>query len=267
MTPKERDFVAALCAARAGLSIETERPYLIENRLAVVARREGFGAIAELVRALRDRAEERLVWEVVEALAPAQTGFFRDPQVFDALADHLEEGVARRGSMRVWSAACGAGQEAYSLAMLLEERGVEDVELLASDIGQRLLEKAQTGTYSHFEVQQGLSARRLVRHFRNDDEAFTLDADLQRPVRWRRMNLLETPVGVGIFDVILCRYVLGTLLAPARERALANVTAALRPGGRVVLGIGETPSPASGLAPVAGVPGVFELPSRVRSAA
>jgi chemotaxis protein methyltransferase CheR len=266
MTPRERDYVAGLCAARAGLNIETERAYLLENRLGVLARCEGYGSITELVRAVHDRGEERLVWAVVEALAPAQTAFFRDPEVFAALGSELEAAAAR-GTVRVWSAACGSGQEIYSIAMLLEERGVEGVELLASDLNERLLEKARLGLYSPFEVQQGLSARRLVRHFANADEAFVLDAELRRQVKWRRLNLLDAPNGVGAFDLILCRYVLGSLLPAARERVLANLASALRPAGRLVLGPKETASAASGLVPVPGLPGAFELPTRVRAAA
>lgn len=267
MTPKERDFVAGLCAARAGLSIDTDRGYLIESRMAALARREGFPNVTELVRAVRDRGEEPLVQAVVETLAPAQTAFFRDPEVFEALARELEEGVALGASLRVWSAACGAGQEIYSLAMLLEERAIEGVELFASDLNARSLEKARSGVFSLFEAQQGLSAHRLVRHFENHEDAFLMRRDLRQSVRWRRMNLIDIPNGVGSFDVILCRYVLGGLLASAREAALANLSLALRPGGRLVLGAGETIPAASGFVAVSDAPGVFERPAPMRAAA
>ena len=266
MTPKERDYIASLCASLAGLSVETERPYLLETPLGVLARREGYGSISELVRAVRDRGEQRLVWAVAETLAPAQTAFFRDPTVFAGVADGLEA-AAGRGSVRVWSAACGPGQEIYSIAMLLEERGVEGVELFASDLSERHLEQARRGLYSHFEVQQGLSARRLVRHFANSDDAFLIDPEIRRAVKWRRHNLLDIPSGVGTFDVILCRYLLGSLMAPAREKVLANLATALRPGGRLVLGLREALPDGVDLVPVTGAPGVFEVASCVRAAA
>ncbi|MFC3067857.1 CheR family methyltransferase [Phenylobacterium soli] len=267
MTPKERDYIAGLCATHAGLNIDTERAYLIESRMAAVARREGFGSVEELVRAVRDRGEEQVIWTVVEALAPAQTAFFREPAVFEALLRELQEGVELGASLRVWSAACGTGQEIYSLAMLLEERGVEGIELFASDLNGRMIEKGKAGIYNQFEVQQGLSARRLVRHFDNHEEAFIVSADLRRAVRWRRHNLIETPNGMGSFDVILCRNVLGALLPAARDKVLAHLAGALRIGGRLVLGAAETVTPKSGLVAVAGEPGVFELPAAVRVAA
>jgi chemotaxis protein methyltransferase CheR len=266
MTPRERDYVAGLCATLAGLNVETERGYLLETRLGALARREGYGSVSELARAVRDRGEERLIWATVEAMAPAQTAFFRDPEVFARIGDELEA-LAARGTVRVWSAACGSGQEIYSIAMLLEERGVEGVELFASDIAERQLEKARAGLYSLFEAQQGLSARRLVRHFVNSDDNFLLDPEIRRQVTWRRLNLMDAAPGVGSFDLILCRHVLGSLLPQARDRVIANLSGALRPGGRLVLSVSETLSAASGLAPVAGAPGVFEVAAPIRAAA
>jgi chemotaxis protein methyltransferase CheR len=141
--------------------------------------------------------------------------------------------------VRVWVAACGLGQEVYSLAMLLDERRIEGVELFASDLSERRLEKARAGLYGGIEVQQGLSARRLVRHFQNREDAFLLSARLREPVRWRRMNLIEAPAGVGAFDVILCRGVLPAYLETAQPKVLGNLVQALRPGGELVLGAGE----------------------------
>lgn len=267
MTPREREFVVALAAARAGLALDVERPYHIENRLGAVARREGFASVSDLLRGLRERGEERLVWAVVEACAPTHGSFFRDPEVFDALAGELQALSERGVAPRVWSAACGAGQEIYSLAMLLDECGVDGVELFASDLGERQLERAQAGLYSHFEVQQGLSARRLVLHFVNREDGFQLEGEIRRQLRWRRVNLIEPPADLGAFDLILCRYALGCRQAAARERIAANLTRSLRPGGLVVLGVGEAAPPGSGLEPVAGAPGVFTAAPRIRAAA
>lgn len=267
MTPRERDQVAEVVAARAGLRLDLERPYLIESRLAAVARREGYGSVRELVRALRERGEERLVWAAVEAFAPGPAGFFREPATLAALARELQARSEAGASPRVWAAACGAGQEIYSLAMLLDEAGIEGVELVASDLSEGRLEKARAGVYSHFEVQQGLTARRLVRHFTNRDDGFALEAELRAQVRWRRVNLIEPPFGLGGFDVILCRDVLAGFVAAARERIVGQLSRSLRPGGRLVLGAGETLPAASGLIPVADRPGVFEAPAAVRAAA
>jgi chemotaxis protein methyltransferase CheR len=265
MTPRECDYVAELVAARAGLKVDVQRPYLIESRLAAVARREGYGSVGELVRSLRQRGEERLVWAAVEAFVPGRGGFFREPQALEALARDLAATAAAGAAPRVWAAAGDAGQEIYSLAMLLDALGAEGVELCASDLSARRLEKAQAGVFSHFEVQQGLSARRLVRHFANRDDGFELEAELRRQVRWRRVNLIEPPADLGRFDVVLCRDLLGAYVAAARARVLANLACALRPGGRLLLGAGE---PAlAGLAAAPGRPGLYAAPAEIRAAA
>ena len=271
MTPKLREFVASLCAVRAGLKVDPEKAYLIDSRLAPVARREGFGSAAELVHAVHDRADERLAWAMVEAMAPAQSGFFRDLQVFEALRERLLPDMVRRAGgapVRIWSVGCAHGQEPYSLAMLAEETPAwgDRIEIFASDLSERMLERAQAGVFSPFEVQRGLSAKRLVRHFENREEGFALSPRLRRRVRWRRVNLAEDALAFGGWDLILCRYVLGAMTPEAREGAALKLAAALKPNGRLLLGLGEA-APAGVLQPVPGLAGAFEAAARIRQAA
>jgi chemotaxis protein methyltransferase CheR len=207
---RDLELVAALCAERTGILVDPERGYLVENRLGPVARREGFGAIEELLDAVRHRAEERLIWAVVEAMWPAETGFFRDPEVFELIAQkllpQLSAAAGRNRPLKLWAAACGGGQEVYSLAMLLaEEPPTGAFELYGTDLCERRLEKGQTGLYSQFEVQRGLSAHRLVRHFEGVDGGFCLSPRLRQSVRWRRANLTEDLGRLGQLDLIVCR--------------------------------------------------------------
>ncbi len=243
----DREFLAELALVRAGLKVEPEKTYLIETRLAPVARREGFGSVAEFVQAVRTRNEERFVAAAVEALALSETAFFRDAQVFEALErDVLPALAAGRGDepVRVWSAACGTGQEVHSLAMLLDATpGLAGrVELFASDLSEKALEKAQSGLYTQFEVQRGLPARKLVRHFEKRGELFALSPRIRQMTRWRRVNLLEDLSRFGAFDLILCRYVLPGMAPFAQTKILAGLSGALAPGGRLLLGLNESPS-------------------------
>ena len=268
MTSRDREFLSAVCAERAGLRIEAGRAYLMESALAPVARREGYGEVGEMVRAARDRGEERLIGAMVEALAPAQTAFFRDPEVFEAVAETVSHGPPGE-PMRIWFAGCGPGQEAYSLAMLLDERGLAGrAEIFASDLSARALEKAQSGIYGPLEVQRGLSADRLVRHFENCGEDFAISGALRRRVRWWRVNLIEDLSRLGLYDVVLCRYVLGSMVRSARLRALAGLAGALAPGGSLVLSPGDVIAAESlGLQPIAGAPGAWRYPEPPAAAA
>jgi chemotaxis protein methyltransferase CheR len=126
--------------------------------------------------------------------------------------------------------------------MLLAEHRIPGVlfELTASDLCERRLEKAQSGLYSPFEVQRGLSAHRLVRHFENAQDGFVLSPRIRAMVRWRRANLLEDLSRFGCFDLVLCRNHLAALTDSARSRAMANLSAALAPGGILALAPGES---------------------------
>ena len=232
ISPADRAYLAALCLARAGLRVDPQKTYLIESRLAPVARREGFLSPADLVSAVRSRSDERLGWAAVEAMAMPEPEFFRDRAVFDRLAaEVLPE--------RIWSTACGTGQEIYSLAMMLSDmpRLSANWELFGSDLSERSLEKAQAGLYSQFEVQRGLPARTLVRHFEKRGEAFALSPRIRQMVRWRRINLLDDLSRFGQFDLLLCRNLLQGLAPEAQVHVRAALAASLAPGGRLVLGL------------------------------
>lgn len=237
----DRAFVSALCLTRAGLSVDAEKSYLIESRLAPLARREGFSAPGALISTVRESGDERLSWGLVEAMALPETEFFRDRVVFERLVEVLPTLLDGKGPVRVWSVACGAGQEIYSLAMLLAEAPVlaNRVELYASDLSERSLEKAQAGLYSQFEVQRGLPARLLVRHFEKIGESFALAPRIRQMVRWRRANLMDDLSRHGRFEVVLCRNVLSQMAPEAQARVLSQLQALLAPGGRLVAGLGE----------------------------
>lgn len=252
-------LISQLCAARAGLKIDPDKDYLMESRLAPVARRDGYGSIGDMMIDLRTRREERLIWAVVEAMTMAETSFFRDREVFAHFRDEALPAAARRregAAVRVWSAACGSGQEIYSLAMTVDEIGASlpgaRIELFGSDISERALEKAQSGLYTPFEVQRGLPIRQLVEHFQKSDEMWALSPRIKQMVRWRRINLVGDLSKVGQFDVIFCRYVLSSLVEPMQVRMLESLSRALTPDGVLVLGEGEdAPALTAALQPAA----------------
>ena len=265
MRPEDRDLVAQLCAARAGLNVDPEKVYLIESRLGPVARREGFGSIPDMLNALRSKREDRLAWAIVEAMASGETAFFRDRAAFDLFRTDVLPTLTRLKAgepIRIWSAACATGQEVYSLAMIVDElRGTTSdsrVELFGSDLAERSLEKAQSGLYTQFEIQRGLPIRQLVGHFEQADDMWSLSPRIRQMVRWRRINLVSDLSGIGQFDVIFCRYVLGGLREDMRVRLLENLARALSPDGFLFLGLNEGAGALpEAFRPVAGRPGLF----------
>lgn len=242
MTSEDMELLAALGRARAGLAVDVDKTYVVESRLAPLARREGFDSIEALIAALRAKREERLIWAVVEALTFNETSFFRDRDVFAHLCDTVLPALsrARRDQpIRIWSAACSTGQEVYSLAMAAgESRAVEPgakFEFFGSDLSERCLEKAQSGLYTQFEIQRGLPIQQLVKHFVNQDDTWEISPRIRQSVRWKRINLLSDLSSLGRFDVILLRHVLAGIDASLHGRLIESLAARLADDGVLVL--------------------------------
>jgi chemotaxis protein methyltransferase CheR len=266
VSPGDLDFLDALVRARCGLSLRGDKAYFAESRLAALARREGLGSTDELLSQLRTGDDERLAALAGEALAVTDTAFFRDGETFEALRTVIADlaGPAAERPVQVWCAGCSTGQEPYSLAMLGEQMTpMPRLEIVATDLSERVLEKAHAGLYTQFEVQRGLPIRLLLKHFEKAGEMWAISPRLRAAVRWRRLNLIEPRRSVRRFDLILCRNVLSYFEAEVRERVLAQIVSSLAPGGVLALGQGEPPPP--GLTPLGC--SVFRLGAANRAAA
>jgi chemotaxis protein methyltransferase CheR len=265
MTPQTLALVRLIVQSRTGVVVDPDRAYLIQHRLAPVARREGFDSVDALLSAIRVQREARLMWAVADAMSPTESAFFRDGTPFTQFRDVLLPSLAANrlsGPIRVWSAGCGTGEEPYSLAMIVDAEQARYpsslVEIYASDLSERCLAKAQAGIYTQAEIQRGLPARQLVQHFTKLDAHWQLSASIRRRVRWRRLNLIADLSPVGRFDVIFCRYVLEAFDGPTRKQVLEQLAGVLKPDGYLVLGDTETVlGLTEAFAPVPGQRGVF----------
>jgi chemotaxis protein methyltransferase CheR len=195
-------------------------------------------------------------WEVLRALTPVTISRFgRDRAVFGALAagvlPTLAAGAraAGRDRVRAWSAACASGEEAYTLALLGTDAGLE-IEVLATDVHPPVLERARAACYERSSLRE-LPDRWRERGFdRTSGGALAVRPEHRPRVTVARHDLRDAPPD-GPFDLVLCRNAAFTYFGPDAQRAvLANLAAALRPGGALVLGLHEMlPDPAPGFTP------------------
>jgi chemotaxis protein methyltransferase CheR len=233
----------------------------IEMRLQPVSRREGFGAVSELIAAARIKSDGRLWAAIADHLVQSDTRFFRDRAQFNLMRTSLlPEALKRRGHERVraWCAACSTGQEAYSLAMIVEEMRAEGlnpaVELIATDLSDRLLDKARSGLYTQFEVQRGLPIRKLIGHFEKAGDLWRIADRMRAAVKFDQHNLMQHPGHLGQFDIILLAHTLNAFDAETRAGVLERVSDALAPDGVIMLGAGEAlPAACEGLTLADGV--------------
>lgn len=248
MNSADFDFLCRLLKERSGLLLASDKAYLLESRLLPVARRRNMKSLDELVAALRHRLEEETVRDVVEAMTTNESSFFRDLKPFEQFRDlilpELMKGRAGRRTLRIWSAACSSGQEPYSVAMLLSEHKEKlagwQIEIIATDLSTEILEKAQAGLYTQFEVQRGLPIQMLVKYFHQEGERWRIDQGLASMVKFRALNLLEDFSHLGQFDVVFLRNVLIYFEQPTKTMVLDRIARVLHPDGYLYLGGAET---------------------------
>jgi chemotaxis protein methyltransferase CheR len=196
--------------------------------------------------AARLAGEPELLAALIAEASVGETYFFRDPAQFDVIRTNvlpaLERAAAGERPLRVWSAGCSTGEEAYSLAMLLEGRGLlERTALFASDVSQRALQTARRGRYGPWSFR-GSDAAWRERCFGRSGNRWSIDARFRR-VDFQAHNLLHGPLGGGGFDLIVCRNVLLYFEREALGRVAATLAAALVPGGWLVTSPTDPPLP------------------------
>ena len=271
MSPDDFDRLQSLMASRAGFRLTRDRMKLAEHRLGPLARREGYETVDALLASLWSKPVATLGWAVIEALLNPETWFRRDRRPFDTFAGELLPALsaARKGApVKVWSAGCSTGQEAWSLAIGALDAGFP-IEVIGTDLSQRALEKARAGAYTGFEIQRGLKAGTMLAWFDQAEDNWIAKPRLRAAVHFARANLLDPPADDHRFDVIFCRNVLCDMESARRAQALDNLERRLVDDGCLFLGHDESLN-ADSLAfrPVAGRRGLFvKTPAALRRAA
>ncbi|MGA3081735.1 MAG: protein-glutamate O-methyltransferase CheR [Terracidiphilus sp.] len=262
--------------------LDPSRDYLFDTRLTHLLRNQGMTHLEELVQHIKQRRNPTLERAIAEAMTINETSFFRDLRPFELLRAELLPKLieARRPvrGLRFWSAACSTGQEAYSLAMLMNEHFPMlvgwNIRIEGTDICGEVVRRAQAGSYHRIEINRGLPARALVRYFDRVGEDWTVKPEIRRMCNFRQCNLCQPPLpfnGVPFnasphngsslnpsprnssddrFDVIFLRNVMLYFAQETRKILLANIHRLLAPDGILFLGASEQPADPSIWTPV-----------------
>lgn len=239
-----RDFVEA----RAGIVLEPGKEYLAETRLNPIVDKLGLGSLAELARRVRGN-DSALQAKVVEALTTNETSFFRDTAPFNALRQRVLPAIAARPAgerrLRIWSAACSTGQEAYSLAMMIREEFpalAADTRIIGTDINAAVVDKAKSGKFTQLDVNRGLPATLLVRYFHRQGMDWVIQDTVRAMTEFRVTNLVEPLGGLSGFDLVLLRNVMIYFSAETKARLMARVRLTMRRDGWLMVGASESNS-------------------------
>ena len=246
LSQAEFSFVSQLVRREAAIVLAPGKEYLVEARLIPVARQVGAASVTEFLANLQRKPNSADQRRIIDALTTNETSWFRDREPFTALTDVvLPELVKNRGSqrkVRLWSAASSSGQEAYSLAITLQESlpAGWSYEIMGSDISTEMIKRAEAAEYSQVEVNRGLPATQLVQYFERVGAHWRVAPHLRRNVSFKQMNLTAPLPAMPPFDVIFLRNVLIYFDVATKKSVLRNVARLLRPDGWLFLGAAET---------------------------
>lgn len=180
----------------------------------------------------------------IDLITTNETRFFRNPEHFGFLRETILPQRQQAHPFRVWSAACSSGEEAYSLAMVLNDvLGTAPWQVLGSDVSQRMLHKARRALYP-MERCQLIPHEYLKRHCLRGQHEYAgqllMDHALREQVTFVQLNLTDLPETLGPFDLIFLRNVLIYFDLPTKTKVVKTVLRSLRPGGHLVLGLAES---------------------------
>lgn len=244
-------YLRQLVLERSHNVLDPSRDSLFQAKLARLIRNHGWGGLHELVEHLRCVGSEPLETAVADAMTVNETSFFRDTRPFELLRTKLLPELIQarheKKSLRLWSAACSTGQEAYSLAMLIRENfhlpGGWKIVVEGTDLSQEMVERAKAATYERIEVNRGLSRLYLTKYFEHKDERWHVKPEIWTMCNFRRMNLGNVPLAFSHkFDVILLRNVMLYFGPKVRKKVMAEVHRLLTPDGVLILGATEQPA-------------------------
>lgn len=228
----------------AGITLGATKRALVCGRLAKrlqACRLKSYGEYLELLMSGESPGE---LQTAVDLLTTNETYFFREPKHFQFLKQQLRDRRPGAAAYRVWSAAGSTGEEAYSIAMVLEDcLGGSPWEVVGTDISTRVLARAQTGHYplkrlSNFPA--GYLQRYCLRGTGAQEGTMLVERNLRLRVRFMQVNLNERLPRLGMFDVVLLRNVLIYFNLETKRRVVARILEMLKPQGWLFIGHSES---------------------------
>jgi chemotaxis protein methyltransferase CheR len=251
MSPTQFDYLREMIHRESAIVLDLDKEYLVESRLAPIARREGLASVADLVQRLLSKPMTSLRAQVVDAMTTNETSFYRDVHPWQTLrAQILPDLIAARAAsqtLNIWCAACSSGQEPYSLAMLLLDEFPQllaewNIRIVATDLSTTMVERSQAGTFSQLEVNRGLTEAQLQRHFVKTGSSWQISDRVRQMVEVHAANL-AVPSSIprmGGIDLVLLRNVLIYFDAPTQREIVSKVARHIKPGGLLCVGLAES---------------------------
>lgn len=244
-----RDYIEERC----GIALGDEKAYLIETRLTKLMALNGCEDFTQFHRLIRSSNNPELHDKIVDAMTTNETLWFRDAHPFAILREKILPDLAKeiragkKQRVRIWSAASSTGQEAYSIAMTIQEfcrsaPGIrpEQFEIVGTDISSSALFLAKNARYDAIAIKRGLSDEYRERYFHSDGRVWVVNDALRSMVTFQKFNLQDSPSALGRFDVIFLRYVAIYFSLTFKQALFKNLARAANRPGYLIIGAVES---------------------------
>lgn len=256
MELSDNDFqiVSNYIRCTTGIMLTTNKKTFIRQRLTPLLLTNGIGGFSEFCRLISSNAAGPLQDEISRAISTNETFFFRDSKPFEVLASDILPSLTDKlinpdnSKIRIWSAGSSTGQEAYSIAMLINDfclkhkhLGVstDNFEIIGSDIDTKSITKAKTGVYNAIEVGRGLPEEMLTNYFTRTNNKWQINRNIRNMVHFNKINFVSNFTHLGIFDIIFCRNVMIYFGTNTKASIFKQFSSMLTEKGFLILGTTE----------------------------
>ena len=228
---------------QSGIVLNDSKMALVSGRLDKRLRHHGITNYQDYFNLLDKPGFEKETMMAIDLLTTNETYFFREPHHFEFIQKWLADSSASR-KLRIWSAACSSGEEAYTLAMVLAEYAkTPEWEIVGTDISSRILEKARQGLYPMMATEKIptlLLKKYCLKGHDEYDGLFMIEPKLRKRVDFLYANLIEKLPDLGSFDVIFLRNVMIYFDLATKQRLVLRIQEYLRSGGYLIISHSES---------------------------
>ncbi|OAB32614.1 chemotaxis protein CheR [Paenibacillus macquariensis subsp. defensor] len=221
-----------------GIDLSQYKEGQMKRRLTTLRVKNGYHSFDLFFKAMMQ--DKNLFNEFLDRMTINVSEFWRNPNRWEVLRDSIIPELLRsnKGRLKVWSAACSTGEEPYTLAMILADKGIlMNTTLMATDIDNGALEKAQKGQYLERSLKD-VPKDVAVRHFISEGIQYNINDSLKKAVQFKRQNLLLDTFDSS-YDLIVCRNVMIYFTEEAKNKLYRKFAKSLRPGGYLFVGSTE----------------------------
>ncbi|RJQ55767.1 MAG: protein-glutamate O-methyltransferase CheR [Nitrospiraceae bacterium] len=230
---------------KSGIYIADTKKYLIENRLARILQEKNLKSYEDYLKLIKFSLNGNELSRLLDAVTTNETYFFREPDQLNIFVNEIMPKLLmqKKHAVRIWSAACSSGEEPYTLAMMLLQKGYspKQFEITGSDISESVLEAARKAVYNSYSVRN-IPEPFLNKYFSGSEQKFALNESVRNMVRFMKVNLVDDKniKSLRHMDAVLCRNVLIYFDVKSKQKVVSHLYDCLNDGGHLFIGASES---------------------------